>query len=609
MFRRWIVKLLFSALLHLVMQLCVRVKFPRPLLRPSRSCGWSWRLFRLVAQSTQVVHTRAAISTRLCSAWAERSELPDITLAIVFFLLLGLARQCRPCMWEGSNRVDLIQSYAPWAADTAVAECAVDGIVCCLRSLDDGRVEMVPVSEEHPLHECRHFVAGHKFTGELECEGTSMQAFYGRLGVALLGTVADGDCGLDTACMMLGIPQTAAHRDALRREVSDYLCERFDTPWMHRLLVASAELNADDMGECDCDGEDAPAKSPSALACEAAGTQAQGRVGSSQAGDIGKRGTGTADGLAKQGSSSAVATAAVADARATEGQECKDALQWSTGLRDAGAIAGLIVSLPEWALQEQVLAYRRREKEVPKTDKRTYKIITVEPGRYASRCNVAAAYDDYLCSCGVTPGGRVPRGRLQDFLQTRLHWLHQVKNPARCVRRWHHTWRQDAVRGSSNKRSGARICYQGIIHSRRKRKVGGGRPVRHNWVRESLFEWFVSVRHSVDWKKFNAASEGRSGGQRRSGGRYKAMCRFPTALVKQKASQFLQDYLRACLVSGITPKAMNIDWKWLKRWQYEYGLSLRSPNRKFKVAKAVLEERLTIFWLNLSRVRALCEFC
>ena len=34
---------------------------------------------------------------------------------------------------------------------------------------------------------------------------------------------------------------------------------------------------------------------------------------------------------------------------------------------------------------------------------------------------------------------------------------------------------------------------------------------------------------------------------------------------------------------------------------------MRAPNRKFKVSKALLEERLTIWWLNLARVRALCE--
>ena len=33
---------------------------------------------------------------------------------------------------------------------------------------------------------------------------------------------------------------------------------------------------------------------------------------------------------------------------------------------------------------------------------------------------------------------------------------------------------------------------------------------------------------------------------------------------------------------------------------------MRAPNRKYKVPKWLLEERLIIWWLNLARVRALC---
>ena len=35
----------------------------------------------------------------------------------------------------------------------------------------------------------------------------------------------------------------------------------------------------------------------------------------------------------------------------------------------------------------------------------------------------------------------------------------------------------------------------------------------------------------------------------------------------------------------------------------QYRVSLRRPNRKYKVSKHVLEERLAIFWTNLARVR------
>ena len=58
-----------------------------------------------------------------------------------------------------------------------------------------------------------------------------------------------------------------------------------------------------------------------------------------------------------------------------------------------------------------------------------------------------------------------------------------------------------------------------------------GAHFKCNWVRESLLEWFLAMRYSVDWKRYNA--------NLRSRGRYKAMGRFPTALLYRKAIYFL----------------------------------------------------------------------
>ena len=90
-------------------------------------------------------------------------------------------------MWDGSHRVNLLSLMAPWALQSAVAECAVDGVVCCMRALPSGRAEMVPVSEDSPLAECRHFVVCHKLEHELECEGDSIESDYGRFGIVCWG--------------------------------------------------------------------------------------------------------------------------------------------------------------------------------------------------------------------------------------------------------------------------------------------------------------------------------------------------------------------------------------------------------------------------------------
>ena len=125
-----------------------------------------------------------------------------------------------------------------------------------------------------------------------------------------------------------------------------------------------------------------------------------------------------------------------------------------------------------------------------------------------------------------------------------------------------------------------------------------GAPFKCNWLRERLFEWFISMRYAIDWKKYDAAL--------RSSGRYKAMGRFPRALVFQQAKLFLVEYVKERTLVGLGSRAVSINQEWLGRWMHEYGLSLRAPNRKFKVPKNLLAERLRIWWLNLARVRALC---
>ena len=63
-----------------------------------------------------------------------------------------------------------------------------------------------------------------------------------------------GECGIDTDCMMLGIPQTSANRDALRRDISDYVLDRMEAPWLHPLLVVCEELRVEDLENYRCSG-------------------------------------------------------------------------------------------------------------------------------------------------------------------------------------------------------------------------------------------------------------------------------------------------------------------------------------------------------------------
>ena len=60
---------------------------------------------------------------------------------------------------------------------------------------------------------------------------------------------------------------------------------------------------------------------------------------------------------------------------------------------------------------------------------------------------------------------------------------------------------------------------------------------------------------------------------------------------------------------GQRATAVQLTARWFSNWEADYGLNMRKANRKYKVPKAVMAERLQIGWLNVARVRALCLAC
>ena len=55
------------------------------------------------------------------------------------------------------------------------------------------------------------------------------------------------------------------------------------------------------------------------------------------------------------------------------------------------------------------------------------------------------------------------------------------------------------------------------------------------------------------------------------------------------------------------PNPPQIHAHWLRRWRLEYRVSFRRPNRKFKVPRHTLEDRLRVFWSNVAKVRQLAQ--
>ena len=96
--------------------------------------------------------------------------------------------------------------------------------------------------------------------------------------------------------------------------------------------------------------------------------------------------------------------------------------------------------------------------------------------------------------------------------------------------------------------------------------------------------WYSMIRHSVD---------------------VKIMCRFPKKVLLVKAQSLQQEYFVSCVKQGVQPEHVQLDGRWLDLLLAEYRLSSRQPNRKFKVPRWVLAERLKMFWIAAAKLRML----
>ena len=120
----------------------------------------------------------------------------------------------------------------------------------------------------------------------------------------------------------------------------------------------------------------------------------------------------------------------------------------------------------------------------------------------------------------------------------------------------------------------------------RRRHVGVDRRRSAALIRELLMVWYDIIRHSVNTK---------------------VMVRFPKNVLLVKAQMLQQEYLASCLRNMVQPEPLEITLIWLRGLLNEYRVSHRKPNRKYKVAKKVLAERLETFRLSVRKIRRLIQ--
>ena len=107
-----------------------------------------------------------------------------------------------------------------------------------------------------------------------------------------------------------------------------------------------------------------------------------------------------------------------------------------------------------------------------------------------------------------------------------------------------------------------------LFPKRRRRHGLQGRPTKMPELRHLLFQWFVDVRSSV-----------------------KSRLRNRVALTTARG--MIKDIQGAALREGrLLPVPPNIDHPlWLRRWQMEFGISLKHPTRRFKISRGKCKRR------------------
>jgi hypothetical protein len=396
---------------------------------------------------------------------------------------MGLLKKCQPCMWEGATLVDLLEAFAPWAKEDCTSQPAVTGIPVTLLGLAGGAMECTPISEEHPLGRTSHFMGACVMPAAAVAEGIcGFEAFYASLGLAVLPTVMEGDCGLDVMCLMLGLTQSLDAREALRIELSDYLISRTGKQWMHDLMAALQELEWEDVTLSQSGGTAIPACpiAPAPPVAEPAETSAESEV------------------------------------IQPDGNTFK-AMRWASQLQDDGSVLSLIHSLPKEIVEEQVVLYgKRAETAVAAAALKKDKILFCTNTPWSRQMQVAARFHKFCESRCIVVEKRMPYGAMKTFIKDNITWQSkQKKIQAKQIRSWYDSWRASpsnvaaTVEDDSEKKSSERSALRSRAPKRdfeRLRAHGAGRKFNAPLIRQALYEWFVSIRYAIDW---NAMIENR----------------------------------------------------------------------------------------------------
>ena len=548
-------------------------------------------------------------------------QAPRSYVGVSAFLIFALMYRVRVRVWHGTQCEDIVETYAPWAKDV-ISEHAICHAVAC--KLKDGGLQL----ELDHAQLINHWVASfpydidssplsgisHTSLDEGDSDVTAtFYATYLSLSLHIVKTVADGDCGLDVMCLMLGWERSMRTRQKLRSDICAFALRHIGNRAFIEMMSRVGELTThlglyelESAGSELFEGEDAASK----LVVDAASETHHGDGG-----------------------------AATVDARTPEttqrnfSDEEKQAVTWKCRLQKSSpeGIIDLLKRLPALCIQQMTQEYKDRQRGTLKNRTR----FLVSRDSFVSHKHKAAQSFLHWRATHHSPltskqrdlleGGKIPYGWFADYvkahpqLQTACRVNDRIKRGnvayvrvqrlyARALQSYFSS--KSAVAEENNSavaeakcidddyfskfkyhtpRLGAQYYSSTLLHqrdSKRRRCNGAGRRRSCVAVREMLATWYSIVRHSVN---------------------VKIMCRFPKKVLLVKATMLQQDYFASCLKNNVEPERVQIDNKWLSSFLNEYRLVSRKPNRKFKVPRVVLAERLKIFWLVTAKLRKLVQ--
>ena len=594
------------------------------------------------AQVAALRAERADLAGRILRR-AEEAARAGAYIGLFEFCAFAVSRKRRLYVRMREGTLDVAAEFVPAAMDASWNMAPFSVQVAAVRWDDVGFWAMADFTNTS------HYVALVPAGRTVACDGRSAAAVSMRAGFNLVHTVADGNCGIDALNIVEGVGRTVVEQHRLRAQLRSFMVRVAGRALWQSLFAALCEaespaaqargssVNKPAPPAKGSSGQaPAPSEGPSPAGALPASSAAPAAAGTApaveaeppadanqaQAAPVTAAAGRSAKAPATAGTAPAVKAEPPADANQARPAEEPDvgagaaesglvplggsaqeldsavrsAVMWGTGLPRPSEwmLRRLASGMSEEELGKLVQAHQAALAEPPRPPSGPGPLALARrnaAGRknartlVTQRLNDARLFAAWAASEGFDYRHPCPRGKMQAFfeylqcppmssgernrssmyLRRAVQLLVSGASPHPCLR---------GVRRADGRGGGTRWA-------RRSRKVGAqGRPKKAALLGDMLFQWFSVIKHSVKG-------------------------RISPGLVLKKARLLQQTRIAASLRNAVPAASSVIDYKWLQRWRYDHGVSLRCPNRKWKVAAEVLKERLQMTWLNVIRVRKL----